>query len=60
MDYDYIEEGREGYSDPFWAARREHAWILRKRYKLTLDVIAERLGVTRERARQMVIQYEQC
>jgi DNA-directed RNA polymerase sigma subunit (sigma70/sigma32) len=38
-------------------ARREHAWRLRKD-GLTYQEIGERLGVTRERVRQMVAKHE--
>lgn len=41
----------------YWLARREHAWVLRKR-GLTYREIALRLGVNPTRARRMVEQVE--
>ena len=46
------------YRGPFWAARREHAWILRTKHKLTYAEIARRLGVTRVRPQQMIAKRE--
>jgi hypothetical protein len=40
----------------YWSARREHAWLLRAG-GLTLQAIGVRLGVTRERVRQMVARF---
>ena len=46
------------YSDPFWQARRDHAYLLRTKHKLTYAAIGKRLGVTRDRIRQMVAKRE--
>jgi hypothetical protein len=45
--------GTERYDDGYWSARNEHAWLL-KAEGLTLREIGLRLGVSRERARQMI------
>jgi DNA-directed RNA polymerase sigma subunit (sigma70/sigma32) len=43
--------------EDYWSARREHAWRLRAE-GLTQHAIGMRLGVTRERVRQMLARFE--
>jgi hypothetical protein len=52
--YNFIK--RTPYVDlsEFYAARYEHAWLLRAE-KMTLKEIGNRLGVSKERAREMVV-----
>jgi hypothetical protein len=44
------------YRDPYWKARYEHAWLLRCE-GLTYRTIGARLGLSHERARQMVMKF---
>lgn len=57
-DYDYSPNGGAPMElVPYYQARWEHAWRLRQE-GLTLQGIGDRLGVTRERARQLVAQHD--
>jgi len=44
---------RPDYKDPYWKARYEHAWLLRCE-RLTYREIGERLGLSGERAKQLI------